>query len=424
MINRTPLKLFQTFERGRFLKPLYQDYSFANIAPTIHYLLTGKNLGSQFPGLLAPDCFGGAYPKPKKIVLFFIDSFGFSFWEKYYKRFPIMKRVVKEGTVTPISALFPSTTAASVSTVCLGVLPSRHALYEWNLYIEAYNAVIQTLPFCPIDNRTLDYGLILDYDPKHLLSYKTTIYEELEKQKIKSYMILNSEYFDSSYSKLVSRGSKILPFGDLPEALEKTRQVLQKGEKSYIYFYWDKIDSIAHRLGPGSKEHEGEIEYFWDTFEKFLQDYEKPDNTLFLFAADHGHHAAHKKNTLYLNKEIPELTPNLQTTQGGSVIYPNGSPRDVFLHIKPGKIDASLRLLKKKLAGRAYVISSKNALRQGLLGPPPFGEEFLARLGQIIILPYPGKYVWWYEKDKIENRFLGHHGGLSRDEMLAAFAVL
>ena len=74
MINDGPLQLFEPLVND-LVKPIYADYSFANIPNTIHYLLTGEKLGS----LLPPDCFGGRYPHPNKIVLLFIDSFGWQF---------------------------------------------------------------------------------------------------------------------------------------------------------------------------------------------------------------------------------------------------------------------------------------------------------------------------------------------------------
>src|SRR5262245_35391414 len=124
MINEAPLARFPTLAGG-LVKPIYADYSFANIANTIELLLTGEKRGAVLP----PDCFGGdSYPQPQKVVVVFVDSFGWEFWQQYHSRFRATRRVAEDGTLTPISALFPSTTAASVSTLNLGVLPSEHAL--------------------------------------------------------------------------------------------------------------------------------------------------------------------------------------------------------------------------------------------------------------------------------------------------------
>jgi predicted AlkP superfamily pyrophosphatase or phosphodiesterase len=120
MINEAPLARFAPLAGG-LVKPIYADYSFGNIPDTIEFLLTGE--ASRGP-LLPPDCFGGSYPQPSKIVLVFVDSFGWHFWREHAHRFRATSRVAEQGTLTPISALFPSTTAASVSTLNLGVLPA------------------------------------------------------------------------------------------------------------------------------------------------------------------------------------------------------------------------------------------------------------------------------------------------------------
>jgi hypothetical protein len=77
MINDHTLTRFSSLG-DRLLKPVYEDYAFANLPATLHYLLTGERIGA----LLPPDCFGGSYPSPKKIVLFFVDSFGWQFWQR------------------------------------------------------------------------------------------------------------------------------------------------------------------------------------------------------------------------------------------------------------------------------------------------------------------------------------------------------
>src|SRR3989338_1003492 len=122
MINRKPLELFTTFENGKFFRPRYVDYSFGNLAPTIEYLLTGEKTGN----LLPTDCFKDSrYPKPKKVVLILLDSFGFKSWERYRKKIKVLNKIINKGLITPLSALFPPTTASSVTSLCLGNLPSQ-----------------------------------------------------------------------------------------------------------------------------------------------------------------------------------------------------------------------------------------------------------------------------------------------------------
>jgi hypothetical protein len=74
MINTRSLARFQPLG-DRLLRPIYDDYSFANIPNTVEFLLTGTSRGR----LLPPDCFGGTYPRADKVVLIFIDSFGWQF---------------------------------------------------------------------------------------------------------------------------------------------------------------------------------------------------------------------------------------------------------------------------------------------------------------------------------------------------------
>src|SRR5262245_40291210 len=107
MINEAPLARFKPLAEG-LVRPIYADYAFGTIPCTIEYLLTRGARGA----LLPPDCFGGCYPQPRKVVLFLVDSFGWEFWQQYHRRFRTTARVADEGTLTPISALFPSTTAA------------------------------------------------------------------------------------------------------------------------------------------------------------------------------------------------------------------------------------------------------------------------------------------------------------------------
>lgn len=420
MINEAPLGRFAPLAGG-LIKPIYADYSFANIANTVEHLLTG----SQRLPLLPADCFGGAYPRPRKVVTFFVDSFGWAFWKAHGNRFRTTRAVMDKGVLTPISALFPSTTAASVSTLNLGVLPSAHALYEWNIYIPTYGETIQSLAFTPLGRRHgPDACLERGYDPGKMLEVHETVHQRLKQEGVRSIQFSNRSYAGSAYNTVASNGAEVVRHGTLAEALVQLRDVLLKTEeKAWLGFYWASIDTIAHIHGPGTPYHAAEIASFWSTVDAVFRDVDSPD-TLYLFFADHGQVYTNVKDTLYLNKRFPQIADCLALSRTGNPIYPNGSPRDVFLHVKSERRDDVMATLQQGLDAIALVMPIDAALDQGLFGPDPIVPELRRRLGDILILPFEGHFVWWQEHGVMGNAFNGHHGGLAPDELITALGVI
>jgi hypothetical protein len=106
----------------------------------------------------------------------------------------------------------------------------------------------------------------------------------------------------------------------------------------------------------------------------------------------------------------------LQRTRAGQFKIPAGSPRDYFLYVKPDRLDDAREFFAQRFQGTADVRKVSEMIDEGYFGPR-ISDEFLARVGNLVILPYKNESVWWYEKDKFEQRYFGHHGGLSKEEM-------
>src|SRR4029078_1909995 len=176
--------------------------------------------------LLPPDCFGGSYPRPRKVVLVFVDSLGWTFWKEHQHRFHTTRRIAEHGTLTPISALFPSTTAGSVSTLNLGVLPAAHALYEWNIYIPAYGEVIQSLAFTPRGRHPRDACLKKGYDPGALLEVHETLHQRLGRRGVRSGPFSHANYAGSAYNRVASAGAEVVVHGTPAEALVQLKGAL------------------------------------------------------------------------------------------------------------------------------------------------------------------------------------------------------
>jgi hypothetical protein len=416
MINDHTLGRFQPLGT-RLLRPITSDYTFANIPATVHHLLTGETIGP----LLPVDCFGGAYPEPEKIVLVFVDSFGWEFWQRWWPRSRVMRRVVEDGVLTPISALFPSTTAASVTTINLGTPPARHGVYEWNMFVPEFGEVIQSLPFAllgagPGSAATKGYAI------DGLMDARETAHHRLRRCGVASVQVAGRAYVDSPYNQAASAGAELLPYTTLAEAVVALDTALARPGKAFVNLYWPGLDTAAHLHGPGSAVHDAEVIAFWSALDALLAG-RRGDDTLWLFTADHGHLAVPAAETLYVNHRWPHLRSALATSATGATIWPCGSPRDMFLHIRPDRLAAVMQTLREGLADIAEVLAVDDAVAAGLFGAPPLSSSFRSRLGDVLVLPYAGHFVWWHEPGLLANRFNGHHGGLAAEELITVLGV-
>jgi hypothetical protein len=134
--------------------------------------------------------------------------------------------------------------------------------------------------------------------------------------------------------------------------------------------------------------------------------------------ADHGQIDVNPKTTIYLNtdRRFRGVERFIKRNQNGQLLIPAGSARDMFLHVKDDLLDEAQSFLTRRLEGKADVVKISSLIEQGYFGTE-ISPRFRERVGNLVILPYAYETVWWYEKDRFEQRFYGHHGGLTAQEM-------
>ncbi len=400
----------------RFVKPCYDSYCFANLPASIEYLLTGKG-----QHVLPPAAFGYPSGSYDNVVFFFIDAFGWKFFERFANRSAFLKAVMNEGVVSKLTSQFPSTTAAHVTCIHTGLEVGQSGVYEWQYYEPLVDDIISPLLFSLARDKLTPDTLKRSGIPAELFFPRCTLFHKLQGQGVTSHVFQYRAYASSTYSSIVFRGANIHPYGTLQEALTQLAHALQVERQvpSYYFLYFDRIDAICHQYGPHSKQCEAVISDFLtmldEIFYKSLRG--KISNTLFMMTADHGQVEVDPRTTFYLNKELPGIERWFKINTRGQPIVPAGSPRDMFLHIKEEYIDDAMTLLQQRLAGKAEVYRTQELLAQHFFGLKEPTAVFLARVGNIVILPYALETVWWYEEGKFAMHFRGHHGGLLPEEM-------
>lgn len=381
-----------------FIKPRYDRGGFAGLPDRIK------------------DAFSsGSYDA---VVLFLVDGLGWRFFERFQDA-PFLKRIAKHGRVEKLISQFPSTTAAHLTTIHTGLNVGQSGVYEWIYYEPQVDAMIAPLLFSYAGLWERDLLKSTGVQPA-VLYPRGVFYPELKQMGIEPFVLGMREYTPSTYSNAVMDGAKLRSFKTLSEAFINLGLLLeQQTQPAYVHLYFDRIDTLAHDYGPTAPQTEAEIETFLLMMEYYFERvFKGKKRILFLMTADHGQTEVDPQTTIYLNTDprFAGIERFLKTNLKGQLLVPAGSPRDMFLYVKDDMLEEAQSFLTPKLEGQADVVRTETLIEEGYFGPE-VSSRFRERVGNLVILPYRYESVWWYEKGKFEQRFYGHHGGLTPQEM-------
>lgn len=352
------------------------------------------------------------------VVLFLVDAFGWRFHERFQDA-AFIQRIARHGRIEKLTSQFPSTTAAHVTTIHTGLPVGVSGVHEWYYYEPNVDAVIAPLLFSYSGTKQRDTLKEAKVKPSAIYP-QGVFYPALKKLGAKPYVFGLRDYTPSTYSSVVMRGAKQKSFKTLSEVFINLKLLLEKEKHPiYVHLYFDKIDALCHEYGPTAPQTETEIETFLMMMDHYFDRiFKGKKKILFLMTADHGASEVDPDTTIYLNKDsrFQGFEKFIRTNQSRKLIIPAGSARDLFLYLHEESLDEAQAFLSKRLEGKADVVKTESLIVDGFFGTE-ISDRFRKRVGNLVVLPYRYESVWWYEKDKFEQGFYGHHGGLTPQEM-------
>ena len=398
------------------VKPQYDSTCFSQIPGLVWDALLGDTTSALTPTLLP----GSPY-KYDKVVFFLIDAFGWRFFEQYSDHYPFLQRFITEGKVAKLTSQFPSTTSAHVTTLFTNQVVGQHGVFEWQYYEPKLDQMIVPLLYSLAGEEQPELLRGLVEDPAMILP-NSTFFETLLAQGVTPWIFQDNAYLQSTYSAMMTRGAKGSGYKTLAEALVNVLLRMDKtASPSALFLYIDSLDATLHRYGPGSPQAEAQIDAIFTTMDRIFwpKAIDSFQNTLLIITADHGQMEVDPKTTLYLNQtpQFPQIRKLLKESQQGDVLTPGGSARDMFLYVKEPNLEEAKALVVEAVQDKADVFTIDELIEEGLFGPEPLSSAFLSHVGNLVILPRKYETVWWYETDRFEQKFYGHHGGLSPEEM-------
>lgn len=415
MINEASVSAVEASRWGSgWVKPLYDTYGFARIPELVRALFTSDASDPVVSQLIGP--FARPY---QRVIVCLVDAFGWRFFAQYRDRYPFLNRFVTEGSATKLTSQFPSTTAAHITLMHTGVPVGQSGIYEWFQYEPQLDGIIAPLMFSFAGDNARNTLLKTGIDPAKLYP-TTTQYQALQRLGVTSFVLQPRDFTPSPMGSVVCAGAREVPFANATEAIRTlTDLVVGEQRRAYFYLYLGAIDAAGHRFGVDSAQFDAEVHAIFTQLEELFhaQAAGKLQDTIFLMTADHGQVGADPAKAIYLNRTIPEIGQWIAVNRRGQLLVPAGSCRDLFLHIRPEYVDKALARLQEHLAGRAEVYRVRDFIDQGFFGSEPPSATFLARVGNLVVLPYAGESVWWIEPGRFIQDKRGHHGGLTPQEM-------
>lgn len=327
----------------------------------------------------------------ERVALLLLDALGLALLHRHDDH-PLVRRL----RIMPLRSQLPSTTTAHVTTMHFGVPVEDHGLYEWNILEPTLGEVICPLRFNPAGADGSE-GLVGRLDPA-ALTPGPTFYETLGAP---TFVLQPRPIVDSTYTRLATRGASVHGFESLSEGLGMLARVLGDVDgPAYAFLYWDAIDRIGHEHGPGSAQFHAAGRAALNALNARLDELR---DVSMLLCADHGQVDVSPERVDYLDELWPELPTRLSQPR------PAGSSRDVFLHVCEGRVEEVIRELEARFGDRARVAPAASLF-------DTLGDRLRARLGQVVVLPAPGRQAWLHSASANERWWRGQHGGLEPAE--------
>ena len=381
-------------------KPDYHGGSIVNLMSTISRTF---DIDSKYPELRSLS--SNDLKKYDNIVTLVIDGLGYNFVNA------TKDNLIKNNIIDKITSVFPTTTAACVTSFATGLAPQNHGVTGWFMKVKKDRKVFPSTILL-FNNRRTDklltkYGM----EPEDIfIDYRLS-------KKIANITVIHPETINSSiYSNYMLEGAKKLTYENFIGCFETTAQAVKKKSKTkkYIYSYLPDFDSIFHEFGSKSlelKQLYTKINYELDLFLEKI----KGTNTLLLITADHGLINNSKTSRFNMNK-YPEIAELLN--------FPLcGEPRAAYCYVKRGKHEEFEKLVKNRLGHAFDIIKSEKMAKDEYFGLYEPTSQFKHRIGDYVLLAKKNYVIKDFLPNEKVKFHMADHGGLSEDELFVPLCM-
>ncbi|WP_349897973.1 alkaline phosphatase family protein [Parafrigoribacterium soli] len=296
-----------------------------------------------------------------------------------------------------LTAGFPTTTAAALTTITTGEHPGVHGLVGYTALDPAHDRVVNQLSGW--DDRL---------DPA-TWQRSRTVFERAGELGVRSAVVAAEQYRHSGFTAAVLRGADFHGGRSLADRLERAREILDGGDRCIVYVYAPELDKTAHSHGWQSSRWTQDLEVADSAVGGFAQTLRRDEGLL--VTADHGVLDVPESAHILFDTD-PELIDGIR--------FVAGEPRCLQLHFEPDATAAHratvLERWRTSESERAWVVDREEAISSGWFGPS-VDPEVVPRIGDLLIAAR--KRIAYYDSrltSRAGRSMVGQHGSWSQDE--------
>lgn len=285
--------------------------------------------------------------------------------------------------------VFPSTTAAALTSLLTGTLPGEHGIVGYRARIPGTDDVVNQLRGWDTD------GLPLSF--QRALPLSATLGRPF-------FAVSRSEYAGTGFTAATLGDAEFHAADDLDERVRLAADLAARHPGSLIYLYAPDLDAIGHRRGWESDEWVATLERV-DAAARTLSG-ALDRGTGVVVTSDHGMVDVPRHRHLLLGHGDPLL-------DGVRLI--GGEPRMLHLYAEVGQERAVLARWRAAEASRSWVFSRAELEASGLIGA--VDAAVAPRIGDVIVAARAG--VAYYDdrlSDRAPQKMIGQHGSLTDEE--------
>ena len=342
----------------------------------------------------------------QSVCLLLVDGLGWRALREHATDAPFLTSLAAGSA--PITCGFPSTTAASVSTIGTGVPAGQHGIVGFSFAIPD-GVLINALSW-----HTHGGGERVDLRDSFVpedIQPRNTALELAAAAGVRVALAVPQVHRGSGLSRAALRGGDVHGVHALGDLAGNALAAVSGSERTFCYAYHGDLDLLGHVYGVGSlpwRLQLGHVDRLAATIADGL-----PPGTQLVIIADHGMVTVPETSRLDFDTE-----PALQA----GVRLLGGEPRARYVYTEPDATDDVLAAWRELIGDRAWICTRDEAIAAGWFGPV-VEDRIRDRIGDIIVAARTDLAIVRSQVTPKLSRLIGHHGSLTADELLVPLLV-